>query len=292
MTHLITAPGNRKVAVESYGDPNGAPVFFFHGWPSSRFQGKMGDDAARELGIHFLAVDRPGVGGSDVHIGRGLREWPDVMSALADHFEARTFRVMGVSGGGPYSLVSAWALPNRVEAAAVVSGAPPLSGLADTSKLMPIYQIMLGMYRKKPEVVRWLFRVGKPLVTIRPPDWMRWLILRAIPACDRAEFAAPGVFERGWIGYHGAWEGHPDGVFHDARIYAEPWGFNLGEIQVPTSFWHGREDRNFHWQLADEMATAVPGSRIRILDGEGHYSLIIRHHREVLLDLMSGESKG
>ena len=81
-------------------------------------------------------------------------------------------------------------------------------------------------------------------------------------------------------------------VFHDARIYAEPWGFDLREIRVPTRFWHGREDRNFHWQLAKEMAAEVPGSEIRILEEEGHYSLIARHHREVLLDLMSRASKG
>jgi pimeloyl-ACP methyl ester carboxylesterase len=291
-THLITVPGERKIAVESYGDPGGAPIFFFHGWPSSRFQGKLGDETARDLGIHFLSVDRPGVGGSDLHIGRALAEWPSVIAALADHFKSDTFRVLGVSGGGPYALVSAWALPDRVRAAAVVSGAPPLAGRANVSNLMPVYQLLLGMYRHRPEIVRWLFRLGKPVITIRPPQWLWRQLLRAVPACDRAGFSDPGVFDRAWQGYHGAWIGHPDGVFYDARIYAEPWGFDLGEIRVRTCFWHGREDRNFHWQLAEEMAASIPDSRIQIMDGEGHYSLIIRHHREVLLDLMSGESKG
>ena len=27
------------------------------------------------------------------------------------------------------------------------------------------------------------------------------------------------------------------GVFHDARIYAEPWGFDLAEIRVPVRLW-------------------------------------------------------
>jgi pimeloyl-ACP methyl ester carboxylesterase len=292
MTHFIEVPGARKVAVESYGDPNGAPVFFFHGWPSSRFQGKFADETASDLGIHFLSVDRPGVGASELHVGRVLSEWPPVLAALADHFGAEKFRVFGVSGGGPYALVSAWALPERVTAAAVVSGAPPLAGRSNVSNLMPVYQMLLGMYRRQPQVVRWLFRIGRPVVTIKPPSWMQKLVLQAVPACDRSVFDEPGAFERGWVGYHGAWIGHPDGVFHDARIYAEPWGFELGEIRVPVRFWHGREDRNFRWQLAEEMAAAVPGARFRILDGEGHYSLITRHHREVLLDLMSGESKG
>jgi len=291
-THIITVPGERKIAVESYGDPEGVPVFFFHGWPSSRFQGRLGDEAARGLGIHLLSVDRPGVGASDLHEGRLLSEWPAVLDSLADYFTAETFRVFGVSGGGPYALVSAWGLPERVQAAAVVSGAPPLAGRTNVKNLMPAYRLLLGMYRKKPEIVRLLFRAGKPFVTIRPPEWMWRQILRAVPACDRVGFEEPGVFERAWAGYHGAWTGHPDGAFHDARIYGEPWGFDLGEIRVPTNFWHGREDRNFHWELAEEMAAAVPGSRIRILDNEGHYSLIIRHHREVLLDLMSGETKG
>jgi len=292
MTHFVEVPGDRKIAVESYGDPNGAPVFFFHGWPSSRFQGQLGDQAARELGIHFLSVDRPGVGGSELHVGRALTEWPSVMSALADHFSAATFRVMEVSGGGPYSLVSAWGLPERVQAAAVVSGAPPLAGRKDISRLMPVYQVLLGLYRNQPQVVRWMFRIGKPFITIRPPTWMWRLVLRAVPECDRTGLEERGVIERAWQGYHGAWIGHPDGVFYDARIYAEPWGFELGQICVPTCFWHGREDRNFHWQLAGEMAAAIPRSRIRIMDNEGHYSLIVRHHREVLLDLMSGDTKG
>lgn len=292
VTHLIEVPGARKVAVESYGDPNGAPIFFFHGWPSSRFQGSFADETARELGIHFLAVDRPGVGASELHVGRALSEWPGVLAALGDYFEAKTFRVFGVSGGGPYALVSAWGLPERVAAAAVVSGAPPLAGRRDVSNLMPVYQALLGVYRHQPEVIRLLFRLGRPVVSIKPPRWMQKLILQAVPTCDRSVFNEPGVFERGWLGYHGAWIGHPDGVFHDARIYAEPWGFELKDIHVRTSFWHGREDRNFDWHLAEEMAAAVPGARFKVFEGEGHYSLIAHHHREVLLDLMSEASKG
>src|SRR5262245_19165426 len=181
MTHLIEVPGERKVAVESYGDPQGSPVFFFHGWPSSRFQGQLGDAAARDLGIRWLAVDRPGVGNSDLHIGRSLAEWPAVIAALADYFEAPTFRVFGVSGGGPYALACAWGLPDRVLSAAVVSGAPPLAGRTNVSNLMPAYQLLLGVYRHQPELVRWLFRLGRPVITIRPPDWMWKLFLQAVP---------------------------------------------------------------------------------------------------------------
>jgi pimeloyl-ACP methyl ester carboxylesterase len=277
---------DRRVAVESYGDPAGIPVFFYHGWPSSRWQGALADETARELGIHLLSVDRPGVGESDLHVGRELRDWPPVLAALADHFQAEKFYVWGVSGGGPYVLASAWALPERIKAAAVVSGAPPLAGRSDVSTLMPVYQALLSAYRRHPEFMRRVFRALRPVAVVRPPDWLWRALLYTLPECDREGLNEPGIFERAWQGYHGAWIGHPDGVFHDARIYAEPWGFDPAEIRVPVRIWHGRDDRNFHWPLAEELAARIPNSHVRFIDHEGHYSLIVRHHREILTDLL------
>ena len=41
------------------------------------------------------------------------------------------FRILGISGGAPYAFAAAWAMPERVRAIAVVSGAPPLADLID-----------------------------------------------------------------------------------------------------------------------------------------------------------------
>jgi pimeloyl-ACP methyl ester carboxylesterase len=285
-TLTVNAAG-RQIAVESYGDLKGEPLFFFHGWPSSRQQGALADQTAAEMGIRLLAVDRPGCGGSDLHIGRSLRDWPEVLAALADHVEAETFHVLGVSGGGPYALASAWGLPERVKAAAVVSGAPPLAERADVSGLMPVYQHLLRFYRSRPNAMRLLFRAVRPVARIRPPNWLFRMALHTLPDVDRVALAEPSVMDRAWHGYAGSWAGHPDGVFHDARIYAAPWGFDLSEIRVPVRLWHGRKDNNFHWKLAEELATKIPGCQARIVDNEGHYSLIIRHCREIFQNLMA-----
>jgi pimeloyl-ACP methyl ester carboxylesterase len=289
---LVPVPGGRRVAVQSYGDPAGAPVFYFHGWPSSRLQGAIGHEAARELGIHFLSIDRPGIGYSDLHEGRVLRDWPAMLGALADHFGAEKFCVFGISGGGPYALVSAWGLPERVMAAAVVSSAPPLAERADVSTLMPAYRWLLRAYRGHPEILRRIFRGVRPIAAIRPPDWLWRLVLRFVPKCDRDAICEPQMLDRAWAGYAGAWVGHPDGVFHDARIYAEPWGFDVAEIRVPVRLWHGREDRNFHWPLAQELGARIPGCQMRMIEGEGHYSLSLQRHREMLVDLMSATAAG
>ena len=72
----------------------------------------------------------------------------------------------------------------------------------------------------------------------------------------------------------------------DAQIYAKPWGFSLDEVRVPVRLWHGKEDRAFSVRLAEEIANRLPDCNARYVDGAGHYSLPIRHIREILQDLI------
>jgi pimeloyl-ACP methyl ester carboxylesterase len=73
----------------------------------------------------------------------------------------------------------------------------------------------------------------------------------------------------------------------DAEIYARPWGFSLEDIRVPVRLWHGTQDRAFSVGLAEELAKRFPDCTARFIDNAGHYSLPIRHMREILKDLIS-----
>ena len=39
--NLIPLSSGRRVAVLEQGDPDGAPLFYFHGWPAAGVQGAM-----------------------------------------------------------------------------------------------------------------------------------------------------------------------------------------------------------------------------------------------------------
>jgi len=84
-----------------------------------------------------------------------------------------------------------------------------------------------------------------------------------------------------------AWRGSVEGILVDARIYAEPWGFAIEDVRVPVRFWHGIEDRAFAVRLAEAIANRFPNCKARFIQDEGHYSLPIRHMREILEDLIS-----
>jgi hypothetical protein len=56
---------------------------------------------------------------------------------------------------------------------------------------------------------------------------------------------------------------------------------------VPVRLWHGIDDRAFAVRLAKEIANRFPNCKSRFIQSEGHYSLPIRHMREILQDLIS-----
>jgi pimeloyl-ACP methyl ester carboxylesterase len=73
----------------------------------------------------------------------------------------------------------------------------------------------------------------------------------------------------------------------DAEIYGRPWGFRLEDVDVPVRLWHGKQDRAFAIGVAEETARRPPNCVARYVDNEGHFSLPIRHMREILADLIA-----
>src|SRR5450432_3954158 len=95
----IELAGGATVAVTEYGVPSGAPVFFCHGWPSSRTMAELTDAGARELNLRIISPDRPGIRNSSLQPDRKLLDWPPLLAELADRMGIATFRILGISGG-------------------------------------------------------------------------------------------------------------------------------------------------------------------------------------------------
>lgn len=281
------------IAFEEYGDSSGVPVLFCHGWPSSRTMAQLTETAARDLGIRIVSPDRPGISGSSLNPDRELSDWPTVVRQLVDHLGIDAFRVLGISGGAPYAYATAIAMPERVQAIAIVSGATPIVDLAQHEGLLPLYRWMLAFYRWRPQLLRKLFCLARPILSLRPPVRLRPLILKMLllRPCDEESLRDSAAFEAVFESQRRAWRGSADGLMVDAQIYAKPWGFPLEQVRVPVRLWHGREDRAFSVRLAEGIANRLPDCKPRYVTGAGHYSLPIRHIREILDDLISSPDK-
>ncbi len=281
----IRLTNGRSVAISEYGDKMGKPVFFCHGWPSSRTMGELTDAAARDLGLRIISPDRPGIRDSSLHPDRRLLDWPPLLAEVADSLGVKEFKVLGISGGAPYTLAAAWALPERVRAVAVVSGAPPLAEMIDRGGLLALYRWLLFFYPRHRELLRFSFHVARPFLSVRLPIRFRPMLLKLLQPCDAAVMRDVAAFEACFESQRQAWRAGADGLMVDAEIYAQPWGFSLEEITVPVRLWHGRKDRSFHWELARSLGARLTNGTTRLVENEGHYSLPIRHMHEILADL-------
>jgi len=286
---LVQLENGAVVAFQEYGDANGAPVVFCHGWPSSRIMARLTDEPARELGVRIISPDRPGISGSSLQPNRKLADWPRVIGRVLDQLGIGEFRALAISGGAPYAYAMAAAMPERVRAIAIVCGAIPMAELEDARGLLPLYRWMLALYRSRPQLLRGLFHIARPILALRPPVRFRPLLLKMLKLrpCDAESLRDAAAFEAIFESQRRAWRGSAEGVMADGQIYAQPWGFSLEDIRAPVRLWHGNQDRAFSVRLAEEIASRLPNCKARFIEDAGHYSLPIRYMREILKDLIS-----
>ena len=223
-----------RIAVDEYGDPDGTPVFFCHGWPSSRYMAVLTHDAARDLGVRIISPDRPGINESAFQEERTLLDWPLLLRELASQLGIKKFRMLGISGGAPYAYVSAWAMPEQVEAISVVSGVPPISELKGHDGLLRLYRWMLALQQSRPRLLRICFHLARPIASRRVPIQLRPMFLKLLQPTDAAVLRDSRFFEACFESQRQAWRISAEGVMVDAEIYARPWGFPLEEVRAPV----------------------------------------------------------
>jgi pimeloyl-ACP methyl ester carboxylesterase len=285
---VLSLTNGGTLAYVEYGSAKGVPVFFFHGWPSSRTMGELADAAARELGARIISADRPGICDSSFQPHRQLLDWPEVLRQFADHLGINRFRILAISGGAPYAYASGLKLPERVRAMAIVSGAVPFADLNDHRGLLPLYRWMIWFYRNQPGLLRASFRLVRPIVSWRTSLRMARSFLHMLPRPDAEALRDNAAFDICFESQRRAWRGSgAEGVMADAEIYGKAWGFRLEDVDVPVRLWHGKQDRAFSFRVAEETAKRLPDCVARFVDNEGHFSLPIRHMREILADLIA-----
>lgn len=67
----------------------------------------------------------------------------------------------------------------------------------------------------------------------------------------------------------------PRGVAHDYRLEASPWGIEPATITAPVDIWHGQDDTLVKPIAARLLANAIPSARLHLVQGKGHFSLIV-----------------
>ncbi len=285
---VVLLRDGRRLGYRQYGSTSGFPVFYFHGWPGSRFEAQLLESDAGASGIRVLAVERPGYGLSDFQPGRRLLDWPQDVTELADGLRLKTFSVVGVSGGAPYAAVCAWALRDRLQRVSLVSGLAPLDDPEHVEGMHWGNRFLLSVARHVPQLGRallaplgWTLERGFPPILAGP-------FVAGFAEVDRRTLCCPEVARTLYQSTREAFRSGARGPAWEARIYPRPWGFPLREIQTPVDVWHGGQDRNVPSRMGRHLHREIPGSKLHWFPEEGHLSLPFRHCRRILLSLTPG----
>lgn len=264
---LLKLSDGRIFGYTEYGDPKGKPLFFFHGWPGSRFAGKEADVAAKKLGVRIISTDRPGIGLSYFKKNRKLLDWPDDISELADYLKIKKFSLLGVSGGGPYVAVCAYKIPQRIIKAGIVVGLAPvtkktLEGMSFQGKLgwanyhkFPLLRTLSAL--NSAILFKHIPFLGKLLAFPTKQDHLAYL--EAVKNMTGEESSVKEAFAQGI-----------KGPSEELRVYTDDWGFDVKNIKAKVYLWYGAKDKCVSLNMARYYHSRIKGSKLFIDKDGGH----------------------
>jgi pimeloyl-ACP methyl ester carboxylesterase len=271
----------RQVGYAEFGDPLGKPLIYCHGFPASRLEGALFDVAAKQRGIRVIVPDRPGHGLSTFQKGRQLSDWPRDLSQLTDQLQIERFLLIGISGGGPYALAVASQLPERLTALGLVCPLGPVYR-EDAVRLMQPPARFSFRVGKSPALLRWMYGASVGQAMRATPELALAMLAHAAPPADRDTFRRSDVHRILCASIKAAFRQGVRGALHELVVYANSWGFELGDIKVRATLWHGEFDRTVPAAHSRILAEGLRHAEVRLAAGEGHFSLPINHAAEIL----------
>ncbi|AFM17643.1 putative hydrolase or acyltransferase of alpha/beta superfamily [Mycolicibacterium chubuense NBB4] len=268
----VLVGSDRQLGFAEFGDPQGRAIFWLHGTPGARRQIPVEARLYAEKNrIRLIGVDRPGIGSSTPHEYEKVIDFAHDLRTIADTLGIDKMEVIGLSGGGPYTLGCAAAMPDRVVAVGVLGGVAPTRG-ADAigggimGKVgVPVAPVLEHVGSPLSMVAAGLIRLIKPVAepalylyaSISPVGDRRLLVRPEFKAMflddllngSRKQLAAP---------------------FADVVVFARDWGFRLDEVKVPVRWWHGDKDHIVPFAHGRHVVGMLPDAELYTLAGESH----------------------
>ncbi len=284
---LLELSDGRRLAVRVSGPEGGLPLLYHHGTPGASPPVRALERAAHARGLRLVTTARPGYGSSTRLPGRRVADVVADSAAVLDALGSADCYTAGWSGGGPHALACAARLEG-CRAALVIAGVAPYGaeGLDWMAGMGEDNVVEFGKALGGEDQLRPFLEAAREELEGATIEGVVASMESLLPDVDRAvmtdEFAedllaemaeglAPGV----------------DGWLDDDLAFAEDWGFDLGEVAVPTMLWQGSSDLMVPIAHGRWLAGRVPGTVAHLEEGEGHLSIGLGAVHRMLDELVS-----
>lgn len=267
----IRVDGRRRLGFAEFGVPDGSTVLWLHGTPGARRQIPLeARRFATANGMRIVGLDRPGIGSSTPHQYGSVLEFTRDLEIVLDRLGVDRLGVVGLSGGGPYTLAAAVALQDRVPAVAVLGGVPPLTGpdavegglLGLGARLSPVIRHgRVPLTVALSAAIRAAHPLANPAIS---------LYARLSPDGDRRLLNEPdfkAMFLDDLLQGSRKQLGAP---LSDLVLFTRDWGFDLSEVTQPVLWWHGDADHIIPHDHGAHVAARLPNAPFVTLPGAAH----------------------
>ena len=275
---LIKLRNGNNIGYAIYGNKKNFPIFYFHGWPGSRFELK--NIPLKKKKCFIIALERPGYGISDPISKFEILDWPKIVLEVANKLKIKKFSIIGVSGGAPFALACANTIKNkRLKSIAIVCALAP-----NKAKGMDKGRVgMLLNFGRKP-FISWLifnFLRMRLLNGNLEKSFNKWKNKISLPEIDLKLF----TIDRGkrlMENFKEAVKHGTTGVHKDANLYSNYWGFKLKNIKKKIFVWHGGKDLTVPIITNKYYKKKLKNKKIFIKPNEGHFSICYNFMNDII----------
>lgn len=255
---ITTDKNGRKIEYFLYGSSNkNAPVIInMHGSGlDGTFEKAVNKTACKELGVRGIAISLPGVGNTDMKIGRKVIDWAsEDLQAVLEAENVGEFMITGHSQGNPHALAAALhygdrvtglglnapLLPNDVTQEIGISGALANESLKTTEELDKIWNAywFFGLYLYVDLLAP--FAPTSTLVNMGENVKSDTVLVEMMRH----------TFERSMI------RGSAGNTWESALDVAYLWGFDPRDVNTKNiCIWHALDDTACPPEIGEWMAT-------------------------------------
>ncbi len=281
----ITLKSGMTLAFADYGDVDGKPLLYFHGLPGSRLEASPHHHMAKEAGIHLIAIDRPGIGLSTYQPNRTIMDWPATVREFAETLDIDKFNLIAYSGGAPYALACAAAIPELLDKIVICCGVPSHdwyrkieSPRGVARHIRKILSLPHAIRSKTLHIMKWYFLITGGKVN-------RSMALRLFSPPDAETVLDEKHSEEISMNIRESMRGSVKGTDKEIELLINPWGFDPRKITVPISVWYAGNDWLIPSEIMEELIGKLPGVKKHYYKDEGHFSLRLKHFGKIIEEL-------
>lgn len=269
----------RQLGFAEYGDPDGQPIFYFHGLPGSRLEAGHLHEIAVANSFRLIGLDRPGMGLSSIEPKRSILSWAADVEAFADSRGIDKFSIIGHSGGAPFVAACAYIMPHRLNGAAIVSGMAPFEIPEATASLALGQRIVNSVIKAIPLVANLMMKLT--FIMLNKPGMLKQM-LKQMSEVDQLVFGEPGRSKTIIDATKEAFRSGISGTSQEVVLTLKPWEFKLETITFPITIWQGGMDKQAPEMHARIYSKLMPNATLTFFKDEGHLSILKNHGEEIL----------